>query len=225
VQVGDDVVIHIAGNGLFATARVAGPAKRRRDRARRYGAPLDRIRLIQPPVSLDVVLREIPALKWATYPRSITTVQPKVAEKLRALIKTRRAMRRARAGRIADIRQLNSEELYSVAISRSRRRVGGSTRMITVRVRDAAVKAYVLDRAGGVCEFCRKHGPFKDLKGHVYLEIHHVTRLADEGPDHPKNGIAICPNCHRKAHHSADKVAVRRQMDRRVRILEQRRGH
>jgi 5-methylcytosine-specific restriction enzyme A len=63
------------------------------------------------------------------------------------------------------------------------------------------------------------------LQGQIYLEVHHVTRLADEGPDHPRNGIAICPNCHRKAHYANDSNAVRRRMMQRVKILERARGH
>jgi hypothetical protein len=42
-QIGDDVIIYVAGNGFFATARVTSLAKRRRDWKRRYGASLDRI--------------------------------------------------------------------------------------------------------------------------------------------------------------------------------------
>ncbi|WP_421188799.1 HNH endonuclease [Aeromonas enteropelogenes] len=29
-------------------------------------------------------------------------------------------------------------------------------------------------------------------------------RLSDGGPDHPANVIALCPNCHRRAHHALD---------------------
>ena len=42
--------------------------------------------------------------------------------------------------------------------------------------------------------------------GSPYLEPHHITRLADNGPDHPAKVIALCPNCHRKAHSSQDKL-------------------
>ncbi|WP_373273521.1 HNH endonuclease [Vibrio parahaemolyticus] len=37
-----------------------------------------------------------------------------------------------------------------------------------------------------------------------YLEVHHLTRLADGGADCPENVIALCPTCHRRAHYSID---------------------
>src|SRR5688572_29372301 len=78
-QAGDDVVIYVAGYGFFATARVASRATRRQDWKRRYVAALDRIALIEPPISIGVVQKRLPQLRWANYPRSITTVSPKIA--------------------------------------------------------------------------------------------------------------------------------------------------
>jgi hypothetical protein len=64
-------------------------AKRRRDWERRYGASLDRISLIEPPISLGVIQKRLPQLRWADYPRSITTVARHVAPAIRRLIKKR----------------------------------------------------------------------------------------------------------------------------------------
>jgi len=36
----------------------------------------------------------------------------------------------------------------------------------------------------GVCESCLQPAPFHGKKG-PYLEVHHVHRLSDGGPDHP----------------------------------------
>ena len=69
--------------------------------------------------------------------------------------------------------------------------------------RAEAIKKYVLARARGICEGCKKPAPFRTSKG-PYLECHHLHRLADGGPDHPANVIAICPNCHRNAHIGSD---------------------
>jgi 5-methylcytosine-specific restriction protein A len=52
--------------------------------------------------------------------------------------------------------------------------------------RSAAVRAYVLARANGVCEACRKPAPFRRPDGTPYLEPHHTRRVADGGPDHPR---------------------------------------
>jgi 5-methylcytosine-specific restriction protein A len=90
-------------------------------------------------------------------------------------------------------------------------------------MRAAAIKAYALARAAGYCEFCGNAAPFRMEDGEPYLESHHILRLADEGPDHPRNVIGVCPNCHRRAHHAADRIKIKNRMRRRVAVLEARR--
>lgn len=70
--------------------------------------------------------------------------------------------------------------------------------------RDPMVRAWVLENAKGVCEVCSAPAPFKTAKGEPYLEVHHVLRLADGGPDVIENAVGCCPNCHREAHLGAD---------------------
>jgi len=70
--------------------------------------------------------------------------------------------------------------------------------------RSPAVKAWILDNAGGICECCSEDGPFVGSNGRRYLEVHHVVRLADGGADKPENAVAVCPNCHRALHHAED---------------------
>jgi 5-methylcytosine-specific restriction protein A len=48
---------------------------------------------------------------------------------------------------------------------------------------------------------CNNGAPFIDANGLPFLEVHHIFRLADDGPDLPQNVAAICPNCHREAHY------------------------
>ncbi len=79
--------------------------------------------------------------------------------------------------------------------------------------RTAAVHTYVIARAGGVCEACDRPAPFRQPGGGAYLEPHHLHRAADFGPDHPRAIAALCPNCHREAHHgdrAADMAATLR---------------
>lgn len=62
--------------------------------------------------------------------------------------------------------------------------------------------AEVLYRANGHCENCKSAAPFlRDLDNSPYLEVHHKKTLADGGDDTVENAIALCPNCHRKAHY------------------------
>jgi 5-methylcytosine-specific restriction protein A len=75
---------------------------------------------------------------------------------------------------------------------------------VTVRERSAAVRERVLRRAAGRCEWCGRPG-FRTLAGAVYLETHHVVPLAEDGPDHESNVLALCPEDHRRAHHAHDR--------------------
>lgn len=68
--------------------------------------------------------------------------------------------------------------------------------------RNRYVAAEALARAAGICEACQQPAPFaRKSNGQPYLEIHHKQRLADDGADTIGNVIALCPNCHRKAHY------------------------
>ncbi|PIK71057.1 hypothetical protein CS379_21425 [Methylobacterium frigidaeris] len=68
--------------------------------------------------------------------------------------------------------------------------------------RSQAVIASVLKRADGTCENCRLPAPFtRRTNGEPYLEVHHKVPLAENGDDTVENAQALCPNCHRRAHH------------------------
>ena len=69
----------------------------------------------------------------------------------------------------------------------------------TQRNRNQYVDEFTKIRANGVCDLCGQPAPFLS-KGKPYLECHHVTFLADGGPDAIYNTVALCPNCHRKMH-------------------------
>jgi HNH endonuclease len=87
-SIGDEVYVKV-GSGLFACALIDAAPKRRVDWKNRYGAALNGVRLIEPPVSLSTISRRIPEFKWAQYPRSVTTPSSNVARRLRALIRQR----------------------------------------------------------------------------------------------------------------------------------------
>ena len=77
-----------------------------------------------------------------------------------------------------------------------------------VFVRSAAVRATVLARAKGRCEYCGKPG-FATTLGEVFLETHHIVPLSEGGKDVISNGAAVCPNHHREAHHGANATLIR----------------
>ena len=75
-------------------------------------------------------------------------------------------------------------------------------RIVYLYGRNPDVVATVLERANGYCENCKQPAPFlKKRDGQPYLEVHHKIKLADGGGDTVANAIALCPNCHRKAHY------------------------
>ncbi len=82
-KIGDNVVIYIASLGFFASGRIGSTPKPRKDWKNRFGAALDSIQLIEPPISLEAIHHRIPDLKWALYPRSITTPPAQIARQIK----------------------------------------------------------------------------------------------------------------------------------------------
>ncbi|MHA1974866.1 MAG: HNH endonuclease [Candidatus Hodarchaeales archaeon] len=78
--------------------------------------------------------------------------------------------------------------------------------------RSKAIRDYAIRRANGTCEACGNKAPFITTQNRPYLEVHHIKRLTDGGPDHPEWVAAICPNCHREAHYSKDKKTFNKQL-------------
>ncbi len=106
---------------------------------------------------------------------------------------------------------LAAEIEASLALSQSDRatRLANSTKIperiqiISVGFRrNADVIVTVLHRANGVCEKCGAKAPFiRRSDGSPYLEVHHPIPLSQGGEDTVENAAALCPNCHREAHH------------------------
>lgn len=68
--------------------------------------------------------------------------------------------------------------------------------------RNPYVVEYAKRLANGICQDCKQPAPFVNrLTNEPFLETHHITPLAQGGPDTIENTIAICPNCHRKRHY------------------------
>ncbi len=82
-------------------------------------------------------------------------------------------------------------------------------------IRDPGVRAWVRRQAAGKCEGCGEPAPF-EKSGKPFLEVHHVKHLAREGSDRPSNAVALCPNCHRRCHHSDDSAAFTESLYQKV---------
>ncbi len=71
-----------------------------------------------------------------------------------------------------------------------------------VFARNPDVVAETLAQAKGTCQNCHLPAPFHRRSDNTpYLEVHHRKPLAEGGTDTLDNAIALCPNCHRKAHY------------------------
>ncbi|MDN3695888.1 HNH endonuclease signature motif containing protein [Vibrio cortegadensis] len=82
--------------------------------------------------------------------------------------------------------------------------------------RSGKVKGWVIRRANKHCELCGDRAPFDKEDGTPFLEVHHLIRLKDNGPDTVENCAALCPNCHRKLHYSAERVALTEELREKV---------
>lgn len=102
-----------------------------------------------------------------------------------------------------EIQDLSLKELRDIAVSKSKSSIASSTRTATTKVRErsAYVKAYVLRRADGHCEYSKQPAPFNRKDGSPYLEVHHVEMLAEGGSDDIRYCVAISPQIHREIHH------------------------
>lgn len=79
--------------------------------------------------------------------------------------------------------------------------------------RDPKVVAWTLWHADGICEGCNKNAPFLKIKdNNPYLEVHHVDPLKESLNDSIENTVALCPNCHRKAHSSKERLEFRKSL-------------
>jgi 5-methylcytosine-specific restriction enzyme A len=104
----------------------------------------------------------------------------------------------------ADLRGRSLAELRAAALAGAAATSTAVERRAIVRRRSEAVRIYVRQRAAGKCEGCGEPAPFLTPAKQPYLEPHHILRLADGGPDHPRWVAALCPTCHRRVHHGAD---------------------
>ena len=218
VRIGDETVIYIGGFGFFATAQIGSEARPHRNWENRYSAGLTSIQLIEPAISLAAIRHHIPELEWTKYPRSIVTPTAAIAERVRILI----AKRRKGEIEITDdfLSTANKYELRKVALLRSKGSLPQQERKAIYRARSIAIRKYVLLRADGLCEGCGSNAPFRGRDGAEFLETHHTTRVADDGPDHPAKVIGLCPNCHRRAHHAEDQKAFNDTLIRKLGRLE-----
>ena len=110
-------------------------------------------------------------------------------------------------------------QLREIAVSSTPTHVSTQEKIQSIQNRSTAKKKKKKKRANGVCEGCNEIAPFETKSG-PYLEVHHLTRLADGGADLPQNVITLCPTCHRKAHYSLNHLEFNNQLINKVAAIE-----
>lgn len=109
------------------------------------------------------------------------------------------------------LKNKNIKELREAALAKKQPSASVKEKRELAYFRSQALKLYVVARSKGICEGCACEAPFQTKSG-PFLECHHVHRLADGGPDHPENVVALCPNCHRRAHYAQDAVTFNEEL-------------
>lgn len=89
--------------------------------------------------------------------------------------------------------------------------------------RSKKIRDYALNRAGGVCEGCDQKAPFLTQTNRPYLEVHHIRKISDGGPESPKWVAALCPNCHARSHYSKERGLHNQELAEKIEQKE--RGH
>ena len=116
-------------------------------------------------------------------------------------------------------RETKLEDLRQKALAKPPEYFSKKEIIKSIAKRSEAIKKYVLFRANGKCEGCEKEAPFKTKNG-PFLETHHVNRLSDGGPDHPKFVIALCPNCHREVHYGINGNSYNQKLIEKLKSIE-----
>lgn len=82
--------------------------------------------------------------------------------------------------------------------------------------RSAAARRAVMLRSNGNCESpaCTGMPAEPNRRGEPILDVDHVLDLARGGEDHPRNMVALCPNCHAVKTRGANTQRWRRQLAR-----------
>lgn len=111
------------------------------------------------------------------------------------------------------------QQLREIALSSTPTHASTQEKIQSIQNRSIAIKLYAKKRANGICEGCNGTAPFETKSG-PYLEVHHLTRLADGGADLPQNVIALCPTCHRKAHYSLGHLEFNNKLINKVAAIE-----
>lgn len=213
-QPNDRALVYVAGEGIAYEWVIAGnPTPHPKWR---FMCPVRLVEEIAPPITIIELREAFPRYEWAaphTNLRGFKSVllPAKVASIIRSLPRpSQTALDEIEAQFAKQVTESRAD-----SASKRRERLANAPRLpqgievtTTAFIRNPDVAAEVLERARGQCEACGKAAPFlRATDATPYLEVHHKVRLADGGADTVNNAIALCRNCHRRAHYGFSKLA------------------
>lgn len=207
-KAGDHALVFVGGEGIHYQWRAISNAEP--DEQWHYVCEVEYVGTLEPPITLSELRAVITKKVWGPPHQNFRG--------LRSIIIPGHVLDQINAMRSIGHRHLNDvDEEFDKKVSESlklssdqrRKRLSSAQRqpatsqvVTTVFLRNPDVVAEVLSRAGGCCESCGGAAPFlRASDSSPYLEVHHRVRLADGGKDTVNNALALCPNCHRKAHY------------------------
>ena len=104
-------------------------------------------------------------------------------------------------------------ELMSAYAKAPRPPASRKSRSVPAYTRSPLVVAITLLRADWKCEIATCTSPrFEDKDGVPLVEVHHLRRLADGGPDEISNTVCVCANHHRALHYSTIAAKLRDEL-------------
>lgn len=210
-RAGDQALVYVTGEGISYRWRAisdAEPSGRTAERPWPYACHVEYVDTFAPPVTAKELRDAIPQEEWNAphahiRVKAASVILSGVAERiiaLRSMLSLREVEERFSKDVAASLKLPPGKRLEQLA---SAPKLPTKVKVTTeVFLRNEHVVAQVLIRAAGHCEFCKSPAPFaKATDGTPYLEVHHQKWLAAGGEDTVQNAVALCPNCHRKAHY------------------------
>lgn len=203
-RVGDTVLVYVTGIGVCFEWRALSNAEK--NDKWRYACKVEFVRSFDPPITIQELCGadtwRPPHLHFRGY-RSIvipSDVLKKILTLRQSIVCSLKEVEQDFAKKVAESLQLSpAQRRNRLKIAKKHPNIIEVTTTVFIRNPDVVVE--VLRRAKGYCESCGKIAPFKRASdGTPYLEVHHLVRLVDNGEDSVENAVALCPNCHRKAH-------------------------
>lgn len=146
-------------------------------------------------ISAALVEVSRPALTWLEPP---TAPDAELLAVLVPLVRVRLTEARKLYAPTAEQEEL-LERSHTIAQRLSRKPAGlrhpeKTTHTVTVWQRDPAVRAWVLRRASGACEYCSDKVQYADIH-HSFLKLFNLRSFVTGGSDTVENTVALCPNC------------------------------